>query len=201
MSQVGLFGGTFNPPHFGHINLALQLQEMHGLDEVWFVPALSPFRMNETLPEPHHRLNMLSLALADIPIFKVCETELHRPGPSYTVDTVKEILAGFPEHKFSLLLGEDTALRLESWKESLTIVRALPLLIGLRPHSHLLEHLPVSEFPEIIVSIQKGLTTIRQMEISATEIRQRLKNRLYCGHLMPWKTLDYIYENQLYSSF
>jgi nicotinate-nucleotide adenylyltransferase len=200
MKKIGLFGGTFNPVHFGHINLALELREKKELEEVWFVPSLlSPLRMHESLPLAHHRLNMLALALSDIPGFKISDVELKRPPPSYTVDTIREILALYPGNNFFLLFGEDSLKRFPEWKEPLEIVRRIPLLIGSRPHSDLLKLLPALGFNEEISSaIRKGLLSTRQMEISATEIRERLKKKLYCGHFLPVKILDYIYENQLY---
>jgi len=198
--KIGLFGGTFNPIHFGHINLALELKEKKELDEVWLVPSLlSPLRMHESLLAPSHRLQLLSLIVSDVPGFKVCDIELKRSAPSYTVDTVKQILDLHPENAFFLLFGEDSLMRFREWKEPLEIVRAIHLLIGSRPYSELLKLLPKLGFSEeISAAIRKGLVPTRQMEISATEIRDRLKKRMYCGHLLPRKILDYIYENQLY---
>jgi nicotinate-nucleotide adenylyltransferase len=200
MKKIGLLGGTFNPIHFGHINLALELKEKNNLDEVWLIPArISPFRMHEDLPAQAHRLKMLSLSVSEIPGFTVSDVELKRPSPSYTVDSVREILQNYPEHSFFLLLGEDCLMRFIEWKEPLEIVRLIPLLIGTRPHSDLIRLVPKLGFnDEISSAIRKGFTAIRQLEISATEIRERLKKGVYCGHLLPGKVLDYIYENQLY---
>src|ERR1700733_7274475 len=198
--RIGLFGGTFNPIHFGHINVALELKEKNELTEVWFIPSLlSPLRLQDPPLSAQHRLKMLELALADIPEFQICDSELKCPLPSYTVYTVKEILTMHPTQFFFLLLGEDSLNRFQEWKEPFEIVRQIPLLIGSRPHSNFLNILPTLGLSEEITSaICKGLVITRQMEISATEIRERLKKTLYCGHLVPWKVLDYIYENQLY---
>ena len=198
--RIGLFGGTFNPIHFGHINLSLELKEKNNLDEVWLIPSLlSPFRAHEEALSPQHRLNMLNLVASDIPGFVVCDLELRRSPPSYTVDTVKEILSVYQNNTFFLLLGEDTVVRFHEWKDPLEIVRCIPLLIGSRPHSALIDMLPnlgLSE--EIVEAILTAVLPTRQMEISATNIRERLKKNLYCGHFVPGKVLDYIYENQLY---
>jgi len=200
--KIGLFGGTFNPIHFGHINLALELQEKHLLDEVWFIPSLlSPFRTQENFPAIEHRLNMLALASSEIPQFKICDLELKRSPPSYTIDTIKEILKCSPEHSFFLLLGEDCLVRFMEWKEPVEIVRRVPLCVGSRPDSDFAQLLPQLGFnDEISSAIQKGLTPTRQMQISATDLRERFKKKLYSGHLLPGKVLDYIYENQLYST-
>ncbi|MFC2049208.1 nicotinate (nicotinamide) nucleotide adenylyltransferase [Chlamydiota bacterium] len=198
--QIGLFGGTFNPVHFGHINLALELKEKKGLDEVWFIPTLlSPFRVHDTLLPPHHRLKMVELALEPLEGFKVLSDELDRPPPSYTIDTLKTLVSQHTDAEFSLLCGEDTLLRFQEWRDPLEIVRLVPLWIGTRPHSALLESLPsLGMSAEMASAIRKGIVPTRQLEISATEIRERLKKRLYCGHLLPAKVLDYISAHQLY---
>ena len=142
---------------------------------------------------------MLELTLADIPGFELCTLELNRLPPSYTIDTIREILTAYPQHAFSLLFGEDSLLRFGEWKEPDEIVRLIPLLVGSRRHSELLEKLPKLGFSERITrAIEKGIVPTKQLEISATSIRERLKKNLYCRHLLPGKVLDYIYENQLY---
>lgn len=198
--RVGLLGGTFNPIHFGHLNLALEIQEKRDLEEVWFIPSLlSPLRTHEALISPEHRLNMLALALGPVPGFQICPVELERPPPSYTIDTIKEIVSLYPEPLFHLILGEDSLIRFQEWKEPDEIVRLLPLLIGSRRHSELESRFPsLGLSQEITEAIRKGLVATRQLEISASEVRERLKKRLYCGHFLPLKVLDYICANQLY---
>jgi len=195
--RIGLYGGTFNPVHFGHLNLAIELKEKGGLDEVWVIPAaLSPLRQNEELAGATHRLNMAKLGFEQIPGFQVLDLELKRPPPSYTVETVNEILGRYPKDRFFLLLGEDSVLQFAEWKEISTIVARLPLLIGYRGEflSSQLEAFPF----EVRTAVANGRIETARFEISATTIRNRLKKRLYCGHLVPAKVLDYIFENQLY---
>lgn len=198
--QIGLLGGTFNPLHFGHINLALELKEKKGLDEVWLIPALlSPFRVHEPLLPPVHRLKMIELAVESIPGFQVCSIEMDRPPPSFTIETVKTLISSYPDCSFNLLCGEDILLRFQEWKEPLELVRLIPLWIGSRRHSKLLDLLPdMGLSSEISLAIQRGIVPTRQFEISATDIRERFKKDLYCGHLLPSKVLDYIYAHQLY---
>lgn len=169
MKTVGFFGGSFDPIHFGHIALAIQLMEAHGLDEVLFCPAFcSPFK-RETPPEasPEHRLAMLKLAL-DVPQFKITTAEIDRGGASYTIDTIRGLEA--KGVKLRLLLSDEAAAHLERWKEAEELVRLAPPLIA-----------------------------PREIQISSTEIRARLKKKLYCGHLIPAKALDYIRTHRLYS--
>ena len=198
--HIGLFGGTFSPIHLGHINLALELKEKKALDEVWFIPShLSPFRMRETLQSSDHRLKMIELAIEPIPDFKICLEELNRPPPSYTIDTVKALIPAHPDCIFSLLCSQDTLLRFPEWKEPLELIRLVPLWIGSRNYAELIKHLPSWEISdEISAAIRKGVVLTRQLEISSTDIRDRLKKKLYCGHLLPSKVLDYIYAHHLY---
>ncbi|MDE3048121.1 MAG: nicotinate-nicotinamide nucleotide adenylyltransferase, partial [Verrucomicrobiota bacterium] len=152
MSQtIGFLGGSFDPIHFGHIGLAIQLMESHQLSKVIFCPAFcSPFKL-ETPPSasPKHRLHMLKLAL-DHPAFEICTLELDRKGPSYTIDTIRALeQQGF---KLRLLLSDESAQNLHRWKETEHIVKSAPPLSG-----------------------------PREFKISSTEIRNRLKKKLYCG--------------------
>ncbi|MBS0625732.1 MAG: nicotinate (nicotinamide) nucleotide adenylyltransferase [Verrucomicrobia bacterium] len=177
--KIGFFGGSFDPIHFGHIYLALQLAEAHHLDSVWVCPAFtSPFKSSQN---PHHRLKMVQLAVEEIPHFKVLSTEIDRGGTSYTIDTIRSLSS---ENQYHLLLSEETALELPQWKEYEELIRLAPPLIGQRG----------------LASTQKGLTPTKRMDISSTEIRSRLKKNLYCGHLVPAKALDYIHSHRLYSS-
>ncbi len=198
--QIGLFGGTFNPIHFGHINLALELKEKKELDEVWLIPShLSPFRVHEPPLPSCHRLKMIELAIESIPDFKICSEELNRSPPSYTIDTVKALIQAHPDCTFSLLCSQDTLFRFPEWKEPLELIRLVPLWIGSRNYAELTKQLPtwgISD--EISLAIRKGVVLTRQLDISSTEIRSRLKKKMYCGHLLPSKVLDYIYAHQLY---
>lgn len=199
MNSIGLLGGTFDPLHHGHLNLALELQERCNLSEIWFIPAfLSPFR-NSNHVASHHRLKMLELALAPFKNFKIVDLELSRPAPSYTIDTLNQLFALHPEARFSLLLGEDSALQLGRWKSAEEIVKKIPLLVGKRLGGALKESILQQKLPSSIEdSILKSFIDIPQMDISSTMIRSRLKQSLYCYHLLPAILLDYIYENQLY---
>ncbi len=188
----GLFGGTFDPIHFGHLNLAIELKEKANLSEVWMVPAnVSPFRAQELLVAAEKRLKMVELAVQEIPGFRVLDLEVKRSGPSYTIDTIKEILATGED--IALILGEDALAGFDRWKEHEEIARLVPLLVGSRQSSQ-----RATYSTEVEAAIKKGTIHTSLMEISATVLRQRLKKKLYCGHLIPPKVLDYIYENQLY---
>lgn len=201
--KIGIFGGTFDPIHFGHINLALELMEKRKLDEVWFVPAqINPLKQQVGTAPFKDRLNMLHLALSDIPQFQIHDIESFLPTPSYTLHTLRYILAKEAEKQvpaqFFLLLGEDCLPNFMEWHQPEEIVKLVPLLIGSRTGSwkpEVLAKYPIS----IRKAIETGMTTTNLMDISATELRKRLQRHLYCGHLIPAKVLDYIHAHALYS--
>lgn len=190
---IGFYGGTFDPIHFGHINLAVQLLEMHHLDEVLFCPAYcSPFK---TAKPPHvspqHRLEMLRIALDGIPHFRISSYEIDRNDPSFTIDTLRAIKGEFKSDvKFRLLLSEEAATQFDQWKDFQELIRLAPPLIGTRSSN--------AEKGGLSASLRSGFTQTKVFEISSTDIRERLKKGLYCGHLVPAKVLDYIEANHLY---
>lgn len=189
MKKIGFYGGTFDPIHVGHLFLALQLAEYHRLDRVLICPAFcSPFKKNHApTASAEHRLHMVRLAVQDISCMEVLSNEVEDKKVSYTIDTIRSL----PPAKYHLLLSEESAASFTEWKEAEELARLAPPLIGCRKGEFSL--------PEQILLLKKGLTPTKSMEISSTEIRERLKNRLYCGHLVPAKALDYIERNQLYS--
>lgn len=186
--KIGIFGGTFDPIHFGHINLAMEMLESHQLDEIWFCPALiNPHKIHKQTVSVEHRIKMLQLALQDVPKCKVECIEAGREGPSYTIDTIRALIAREAKnaltYQYHLILGDEAYSGFSQWKESDEIIKLVPILIGRR----LLNQ-----------DLHIGPTT-RLMEISSTDIRRRIAEGLYCGHLVPAKVLDYIYANKLYS--
>lgn len=173
--MIGFFGGTFDPIHFGHLNLAESLKEREGLKEIWICPAWqSPFKKGVKTASPQDRLAMCKLAIEDFPGFKVIDTEIVRGGPSFTIDTIRSL-----KGSFRLILGDDQVKSFDQWKEADELKKLAPPLIGAR--------------------FGEGIKT-PIMEISATDIRNRLAKGLPCAHLVPHKVLDYIFKNGLYCS-
>jgi nicotinate-nucleotide adenylyltransferase len=195
MKSVGLFGGTFDPIHNGHLSLAIEMVEKRGLDEVWFCPArISPFKQGEKALDAEQRLAMVKIAIAKIPFFRAIEIEIRREGPSYTYDTVVELQK--EPIQLALILGEDALNGFSRWHRVEDLVQRVPLLIGSRSgkvNPHALEGSPT-----VLKAISEGLTVTREMAISATEIRERLKSRQICDPLLPKEVLDYIEKHHLY---
>lgn len=171
MTKIGFFGGSFDPIHFGHLDLAIQMLEEHRLDEILFCPNFcSPFKMDRPPIAPaHDRWEMLKAVLADIPQFRATSVEIEQKRACFTVETLRMLQT--PNIHYRLILSQETASSFSQWKDPDEIERLAPLLIGMR------------NFP-----------------ISSTEIRRRLNKKLYCGHLVPEKALYYIHKHALYSS-
>lgn len=201
--KIGLYGGTFDPVHFGHLNLAIEMLENCKLEEIWFCPArLNPHKQaNVPSVDIYHRLQMLRLALKDVPHCRVLDIEAKREGPSFTIDTLRELIAieemSDTPRQICLIIGDDAVPGFFQWNKPEEIVSIAPVFIG-RRGTRAIE--PLKGNPVICEALEKGSIHTHVMEISSTEIRERLANGLYCGHLMPAKVLDYIYQNRLYSN-
>lgn len=199
--KIAIFGGSFDPVHIGHINLALEMAEAHNLDEVWFCPAsLNPHKIHQTTTSPKDRLNMLHLATADIQHFKVIDVELQRPVPSYTIDTLYQLKRQQQNTQstniFYLIIGADAAPRFHKWHQAEEIIKNATIIVG-RRHDDLPLNL-LDTPPQIRKALKMGLTPTRIIDISSTEIRNRISQNLYCGHLLHTKVLDYILSHHLY---
>lgn len=196
--KIGFFGGTFDPIHLGHLNLAISILEQHELDQVLFCPAsLSPHKVTEPTASKEQRREMVELAIRPIKSFSCFEAELFREGPSYTIDTMRSLKHAHPSVEYHLILGEDALERLADWKDIDELIALAPPLVGSRSRgiSKTIHHLP----SKIKKAAEKGMTSIPVMEISSTTLRQRLKEGKYCGHLLSAEVLNYIHEYRLYT--
>jgi nicotinate-nucleotide adenylyltransferase len=132
--QIGIFGGTFDPVHVGHLILAEQCRDQANLDQVWFVPAFRPpHKPDEAVTPFHHRVEMLTLAVAGHPAFRIDELEKDRPGTSYTVDTLEELHRRHPDHQFHLIIGSDILPDLGKWRRPERIAELAGFLVLERP--------------------------------------------------------------------
>ncbi len=187
--KIGILGGSFDPVHLGHLNLAVNIMEVCQLDEVLFVPAsVSPFKENAPpKASAHHRKQMLSLAIEPVGQFRLLDWELLSKGPSFTIDTVRKLCSD-ASSEFHLLLGDDQLENFALWKEAGELLRLAPPLIGTR-----------DRVPGGLQEKFSNQVTIPRFEISSTEIRKRLSEKKFCGHLVPATVIEYIQEHHLYS--
>ncbi|NGX59908.1 MAG: putative nicotinate-nucleotide adenylyltransferase [Chlamydiae bacterium] len=193
--KIGFFGGTFDPIHFGHLNLALHILEKHQLDQVFFSPAnFSPEKGGGPPAAPKKaRKEMVEIAIEEVSEFTVIEIELEREGPSYTIDTIEQLQKQMPGIQFYLILGEDILPGLPNWKDVERLLEMAPPLVGGRPKAL------TPQLPSVIQEkIDKGQTPIPSMDISSTELRELLHQKKYCRQWIPAKVLDYIHKHGLY---
>lgn len=197
--KIALLGGSFDPIHIGHLQLALEVKEHFALDEVLFCPAyVSPFKSKEGKVDPSHRLEMVKLAIEPIPAFSILDFEIKQEKISYTVDTLRYLKKKYKEDSLFLIVGEDILENFFEWREPEAILEMATILTGSR--APLKNTVTYSKIPESYYKIlEKGFCRIHNLEISATYLRERLQKKFYCAHLVPPKVLDYIQQHGLYS--
>lgn len=198
--KIGFFGGGFDPIHFGHLHLAIQLKEIYQLDEVLLCPAYCSPLKKKSPPKasPKDRLSMCQEIVEEIPGFSATSVEIDKES-SYTVDTIGELKkdSQYQDADFYLMLSDDVLFHITKWKDALTLLSMTYPLIGRRvTPSRAFEQLP----KKYALLLERGMTKTAVMEISSTSIRERLSQQLYCGHLVPKKVLDYITTHQLYGA-
>lgn len=198
--RIGLFGGTFDPVHLGHLVLAEQCYEQAELDVVWFVPAGTPPHKGDlSVSAPKHRMEMLNLAISGTPHFALCAIELERAGLSYTVETLAQLQTLHPSDEFELIVGADMLADFRNWREPERIASLCRLIAVNRGDD-------VAGVQTLAVQLQNDLQArIRVIEmpaidISATDIRRRAKAGKSIRFLTPRGVEMYIAANRLYSS-
>lgn len=175
--RIGIFGGTFNPVHYGHLLLAESCREQRGLDEVWFVPALvPPHKQDQRLVDAAERLEMLKLAAGGNEAFHVSDLELKRGGVSYTVDTLEAVHVERPEAELYLLIGADTLADMPNWRNPRRVCElALPTAVC-RPGSGELDYAPLAPLvePSRLARLRELRVEMPQIGISSRELRGRI---------------------------
>ncbi|ARA93042.1 nicotinate-nicotinamide nucleotide adenylyltransferase [Rhodothermaceae bacterium RA] len=190
--QVGLYGGSFNPPHLAHLIIAEHVREQFGLDAVWWVPSFQPpHKERGALVAPVHRLAMTRLATAGHPAFRVSDLEIRRGGVSYTVETLRVLQEAHPNVAFSLVIGGDSLRDFDTWHRPDEIVERVPLLVYRRPgvETGVLD-------PAVAARVQ--FTRAPLIEISGTDIRRRCREGRSIRYLVPEPVRHYIEEHGLY---
>jgi len=198
--NIGVLGGTFDPIHMGHLIVAEEIRGQLDLAEVLFVPAGEPWlKANNAISPAEHRVQMVRLAIADEPAFKLSTVEIERAGPSYTIDTIaqfnSQIGAG---DKLFFILGWDNLMQLPQWREPSRLVQMCSLVAVPRvgypsPDLNTLAAAIPGLSPSII------LLNTPQIEISSSEIRNRVARGLSIHHLVPEPVEKYIREHNLYT--
>jgi nicotinate-nucleotide adenylyltransferase len=199
--RIGVFGGTFDPVHLGHLIVAEQCREQAGLDQVLFVPAARPPHKPEGATAAFaRRVEMLELALAGQPAFRVEELERDRPGPSYTADTLEELHARQTGSEVFLILGADCLPDLPNWYQPERIVRLATLLVVNRIGSPGWSEEELSNILRMAPQSPLKLQTVNSplIEISSSDVRSRARDQRSLRYLVPRAVECYIENQNLY---
>lgn len=187
--KVGILGGTFDPPHLGHLIIANEVLDQLGLDEVKFMPNQEPpHKTRNTGTNASDRLKMLELAIEDHPKFSLETIELERQGRSYTYDTMNELKEKNPDVDFYFIIGADMVEYLPNWHKIDELVKFVRFVGTNRPHFRLETPYPIQ------------YVKVPQVDISSSLIRNRIKTGKSVKYLLPDKVIRYMEGNRLYGS-
>ncbi|MHA4846553.1 nicotinate (nicotinamide) nucleotide adenylyltransferase [Flavitalea antarctica] len=187
--KIGLYFGSFNPIHHGHLIIATHVVQNTNLDQVWFVVSpQNPLKHSAGLLNEYHRLHLLRLAIEGMDNLKTSDIEFHLPRPSFTIDTLTYLNEKYPQHQFAVVMGSDSYQNLPKWKNHEHILANYELYVYLRPNYEMPAKLPA------------GIQVVKAplLEISATYIRNNLLHRKSIRYLVPDKVLEEIDRNSYY---
>ncbi len=187
--RIGILGGTFSPPHLGHLLMAEQVGNQLELDEVWFMPtAKPPHKPGKTTIQSQHRLEMLKLAIKGNDLFKIQPYEINKGGTNYTIDTMRYFTENYPESDFYFIIGGDSANDLNLWREVDELTRLVQFVGVRRPG----QETYTGKYP--ILWVDSPL-----MDLSSTEIRLRVFLEQSIRYQVPSEVEEYIKKHRLYN--
>jgi nicotinate-nucleotide adenylyltransferase len=199
--RLGIFGGSFNPVHLGHLLLAQTALERFDLDRVLFMPcAVQPHKDRRALASATHRAAMVEAAIQDNLAFELLDIELRRGGVSYSVDSLREIRSRYPAADLFFLIGADTLLELHGWKDIDAVLSLCAFIVFARPGYDLQSLSPAAlklppPWPDRLV---RNVCSVRQIDISSSDIRHRVAEGLNIRYLVPQPVEMIIMEHHLY---
>jgi len=208
VQPLGILGGTFDPIHYGHLRPADEVRRRVGLAQVHLIPANQPPHRAAPRVSAMHRLRMVELAVAEFPELVADGRELARPGPSYTVDTLRALRTEVGDRPLCLLIGADTFMDLESWHEWQAIPELAHLLVMQRP-AYAMDVWPAwakarrRDEPATLSTCPAGIVqwvAVSPVDISATAVRARLRRGESVGDDVPVPVIEYIRTHDLYSA-
>ena len=193
MKKIGLFFGSFNPIHIGHLILANYILENSDMDELWFVVSpQNPFKDKKSLLTDHNRLDMVQLAVKNYPKMRASNVEFSLPKPSYTIDTLTYLKEKYPNYSFALIMGEDNLDSLSKWKNAEKLMSDYQIIVyprtfeGEKKDSEYLQHENISMVNAPII------------ELSATEIRNMIKEGKNVRPMLPPEVFEYLDGSSFY---
>lgn len=199
MKKIGIMGGTFNPIHIGHLVLAQRALEEKDLDEIWIIPTgCSYMKANHAILSGEERLAMVALAITDNHKMKCLDIEIKRSGYTYSYETLEQLHAEYPTYSFYFIFGADCLFTIEKWKCPERIFANCSVIAAARNGASL------CQMEEKIMQLQKrfgadiSLLTFPNLEISSTDLRERIRLGKSVKYLIPDKVISYITENGFY---
>ncbi|OBW40547.1 Nicotinate-nucleotide adenylyltransferase [Chryseobacterium sp. MOF25P] len=193
MKKIGLFFGSFNPIHIGHLILANYILENSDMNELWFVVSpQNPFKEKKSLLKDHNRLDMVELAIKNYPDMRASNVEFSLPTPSYTIDTLTYLKEKHPDYSFSLIMGEDNLGSLHKWKNSDLLIKNHHIIVyprvfeGDKKDSKYINHENIS------------LVKAPVIELSATEIRNMIQQGKNVRPMLPPEVFEYLDGSSFY---
>jgi nicotinate-nucleotide adenylyltransferase len=183
--KTGLLFGSFNPVHVGHLAIAEYFISHTDIEKVWFIVSpLNPLKNCEVLMDENHRLNMVKLAIMDNPGFEACDMEFNLPKPSFTIDTLKALEKNHPDRQFVLLIGTDSLIQFDQWKDYTEILQKYKLYIYPRKTETRKPGLPYQENIHFFDA--------PELDISSSYIRECIKNKQSIRYLTPLAVINYL---------
>jgi nicotinate-nucleotide adenylyltransferase len=187
---IGLFFGSFNPVHIGHLIIANTMATQTDLEQVWFVVSpQNPFKKSQTLLHEFDRLDMVQMAVQDNPRLRTTDIEFSLPRPSYTIDTLLRLTAKYPQHRFRLIIGEDNLTQFRNWKNHEAILTNYGLYVYPRPNAGLSD---LGQHPAV------RLVPAPLLDISATFIRDSIRQYRSVKYLVPDAVEEMIRRKKFY---
>jgi nicotinate-nucleotide adenylyltransferase len=195
--QIGVFGGTFDPIHHGHLIVADELRFRLNLDRVMFLPAgRPPHKTDQDISPDEHRLAMLEMAIHDDPNFEISMIDIEREGLSYTADSMREHQRRFPEATFTFLMGQDSYRDLPHWHKPGELAQIVRLGVALRPGVVVDSDYIMNRIPEL--RGQVDIVDVPMIQIASSDIRRRVRHDEPLRYHVPGSVESYIRQNDLY---
>lgn len=199
MLRIGVFGGTFSPPHNGHLYIAREALRQAKLDKMVFVPCGNPYHKRTPVKvDVTHRLEMTRLAISGEPNFEISDVEVELTGPSYTAETLEKLKLHYPDSRLCLLVGGDSLLDMTGWYKPDEIFKKAEIIVANRGGVDSQRIDKAAEEYKRMFDADITVIDIKPVEISATDIRDRLKTDSDLSGIVPQKVLDYINKTGIY---